>query len=467
MEKNNLPTSKKKIKKSTQEDWEVWVDLYVNKKLSPQKISDLTGFSRTTIFARLRKKGVLRPVSESNKVYSLYTPEARAFWVHQYTVEKKSLKEIVQENKASEWTIRHHLQTLGVIRIQSKNKKLKKKVKIQFKSCTLCTDTDVNLWVKLYVTEKLSARQVAKKTGVSHEIILKRLGLLGVLRTRSKSRKRYTNDDYDLWLKLYVEKKLSSYKIAKITKASPSAIQVALRKFGVLRSISEIQTIYTEKDFSLWEDLYRNKNRSTMQIAEETSASPATIKNKLRELNVLRSRSETWSFICKYSLKTHALWTTLHKEQKKSFAEIAVETSVSVKIVTRFFQNSGDLRPYSYASSWQGFYLNRAEDLDTLYFIKVEWQGKYFAKIGRSFDLKSRFPAQSTWDTPASVQVYGTWLGKHVSIFELEQKIRVVFSQYSISLSYKFKGSTECFFLNLPRDKVISFIKKEMLRNVD
>lgn len=202
-----------------------------------------------------------------------------------------------------------------------------------------------------------------------------------------------------------------------------------------------------------------------MQIAEETAASPATIQNKLRELNVLRSRSETWSFIFEYTQKQHLLWTKLHREQKKSFAEIAVETSVSVETVTHFFQNLGDQRPYSYASSWQGFYLNRAEDLDTLYFIKVEWQGKYFVKIGRSFHLKSRFPAQSTWDTPACVQVYGTWLEKHLNIFELEQKIRVMFSDYSLPPSYKFKGSTECFFLNIPRDEVISFIKKEMSRN--
>ena len=83
IKENNLPTSKKQIKKSTQKDWDVWVDLYVNKNLSPRKISDLTRFSRTTISTRLREKGVWRSVSESNKVYSLYTPEARAFWVHQ------------------------------------------------------------------------------------------------------------------------------------------------------------------------------------------------------------------------------------------------------------------------------------------------------------------------------------------------------------------------------------------------
>ena len=214
------------ITKFTQEDLEVWLDLYINKHLSCRQIADVTGFSQTMITTRLREKGVLRTRVENDVFRKKLTQDDWDIWVDLYKNQNISTGEIAKRLKISPKTIQKKLGELGFL-------------KTRVESRTLYTDTDVNLWVKLYVTEKLSARQVAEKTGASEKIIQKRLRLLGVLRTRSKSQQQYTDHDFDLWLKLYLEQKLSSYEIAKITKASPSSIQVALRKFGLLRPRSE------------------------------------------------------------------------------------------------------------------------------------------------------------------------------------------------------------------------------------
>ena len=109
-----------------------------------------------------------------------------------------------------------------------------------------------------------------------------------------------------------------------------------------------------------------------------------------------------------------------------------------------------------------GFYQSRANELDHLYLITIEdgyalKEGKNLLfKIGRTFQYpEKRFPNNL-------VQIYKIWTATHKIIWELENMVLEEFREYAQPGSTSISGRTECFSKELPFDKVILFIDKEI-----
>lgn len=98
-------------------------------------------------------------------------------------------------------------------------------------------DIDTNKLKELYLDEKLSSPQIAKKFNCSEQTVRRRLRTIGCIRNPSEatklSRPTYRNDLDDNTIKsLYINEKLSAVQVARRLGCSVNTINGRLRKLG-------------------------------------------------------------------------------------------------------------------------------------------------------------------------------------------------------------------------------------------
>lgn len=103
---------------------------------------------------------------------------------------------------------------------------------------------DISLCRHLYLDEELSSKQIAKRLDCSPDTIARRLKDIGCFRSLEErreiaNRKKRVPLDLKLVVKLYIEQKLTCLEIARRFKCSYNTIRRALYQLNYLRSNSE------------------------------------------------------------------------------------------------------------------------------------------------------------------------------------------------------------------------------------
>jgi hypothetical protein len=151
---------------------------------------------------------------------------------------------------------------------------------------------DSELIRHLYVDEKDSCKEIAKKLGVNRYTIYKRINLMGIKEKRDRLKL-----DNDLIKSLYVNKKESKAAIAQNLGVSDWTIDKRLQDSGIkIRPSSEANRIISGKifddDMPKIIELYENGN-TLDEIAVMYGVTRALISKYLRRLNKTRTPEES------------------------------------------------------------------------------------------------------------------------------------------------------------------------------
>lgn len=138
-----------------------------------------------------------------------------------------------------------------------------------------------NILKNLYLNQKLSAYQVAKKFNCDPTVIQKRLKRYGIKIRYPKKRIDVPKDKLQ---NLYWNKKLSSYKIAKLLRIGRTTIYSKLVDYGIRTRPKKIVRISKEK----LKELYFDKKLPLSKIAELYNCSNSIILDKMRKYNLNR-----------------------------------------------------------------------------------------------------------------------------------------------------------------------------------
>ena len=133
-------------------------------------------------------------------------------------------------------------------------------------------------WVKLYLEDKKTIREIAMLTDSSYASIQRHLNKQGVIRPQ----KRYNDQAKELWVKLHVEDNKSGQTISEITGDNSQAIIKHLKKAKVFRSINKP---YTKEDHLHWVELYK-QGKTLDEIAIIKSVGYATIQRLIEKVGV-------------------------------------------------------------------------------------------------------------------------------------------------------------------------------------
>lgn len=139
----------------------------------------------------------------------------------------------------------------------------------------------------LYVKKKFSARKIAKICHCDQTAILNKLRKYNILIRQPKKKISISREKIE---KLYIQKNLSTYKIAEIFNCTSSTIYRYLKLYKIkTRPLKRINIPKNElKNF------YINKKFSLSKIAVIYKCNPVTIWQKMKGFNIpLRSYSET------------------------------------------------------------------------------------------------------------------------------------------------------------------------------
>lgn len=104
---------------------------------------------------------------------------------------------------------------------------------------------------KLYWGDKLSTAEIARKFNCTHSAVVYKMQSLGIERRTKLGLRKPVYVKAQTLKKLYLQRKLSELKIAKLLGCSRGAIEKRMRLFGIkARIYSESNTRYPKKDFS-------------------------------------------------------------------------------------------------------------------------------------------------------------------------------------------------------------------------
>ena len=149
-----------------------------------------------------------------------------------------------------------------------------------------------SLLIRKYLEENKTLREIGKELGVTHERVRQ---LLKRLRIKRKNRGRLSKTDvvnFEEVLKLYEHRKLplaeigrrcgvSAYTIAKVLKNNG----VKLRRRGWI-VVRRRKFFLNDEDKEVLRKMYLERKMSTQKIARRFGVSPITVYRKLKEMGV-------------------------------------------------------------------------------------------------------------------------------------------------------------------------------------
>lgn len=173
---------------------------------------------------------------------------------------------------------------------------------------------------KLYLEEKISMMEIARKFGVNRETISKRLKVYDI---KIRKKQYFIKLPKRKLCNLYEKKKLTTVQIAKIYGCSTATINKRLREYGVkIRTNPQ----YIPISRKVLKRLYLKEKLSTIQIAKKLGCGKSTISEKMKKFGIkARSRSETSKMIkhpIKYEISKEKL-IDLYHDKKLSPYQIA------------------------------------------------------------------------------------------------------------------------------------------------
>jgi intein-encoded DNA endonuclease-like protein len=192
---------------------------------------------------------------------------------------------------------------------------------------------------ELYWQRKMSSPEIAKIYHTDPSYIRDLLRKYGVnTRTLSEARKLVFKIDIPKreLKRLYLGKKLSSFKIAKIYKCGSVTIRRRLREYGIkVRTLSEVKRINSKINISKKElkNLYVDRRMSSPEIAKIYHCSPVVIRYWLRKYGIkIRTKSEANRLLYNINIPKKDL-KKLYLEKKMSSPEIARKFKYSPGLV--------------------------------------------------------------------------------------------------------------------------------------
>lgn len=215
---------------------QLW-ELYYKRKMPMSKIAEIFNCTRNSVAIKMKKYNLKpRTTSQSVKLFIKYDkikiPRQELIKLYQKGV---SLDRLAGIYRCSIATVARRLRNFGV------SVKSSKGVRINFKKRDL---------EKLYLKQKLTTYQIAQKFSCCQATMWKKLKQFGIKRRKSHELNSNVPSKKDL-NKLYINKKLSTWKIEKTYGYSRSTLHRKLKEYGIkIRSPSESHIIYPRKDFS-------------------------------------------------------------------------------------------------------------------------------------------------------------------------------------------------------------------------
>jgi len=104
--------------------------------------------------------------------------------------------------------------------------------------------------IKLYLNKKLTTYDIAEKLGCCQATVWKRLKIYNIKRRNPHDNCYYNIPSKKLLKKLYISQKLSNWEIERKYGYSRSTVYRKLKEYGFIKSRAEAHRIYPRKDFS-------------------------------------------------------------------------------------------------------------------------------------------------------------------------------------------------------------------------
>ena len=214
---------------------------------------------------------------------------------------------------------------------------------------------------------------------------------------------------------------------------------------------------YNQDDFDLWVDLYVNKKMSIDKIVLQVKASKRTIHKKLKELGLTRTLSESQKGRVPYNKGQVGQQIAWNKGMKGSYPYPSVFKGhvSSTKGIPRSPETIKKIAYSIRIKDYNGFtmYLAKKDELDHLYFVTVRDGSGELYKVGRTFHTPAyRFGSNL-------ITIHKIVTARHEQIVAIETDVLLHFSKYSC-VGTTISGKTECFSKELPLDLVLDFIDK-------
>jgi transposase len=155
---------------------------------------------------------------------------------------------------------------------------------------------------RLYVNEKLSAPNIAKRLMVGNTTIYKILTKLKIKRSDSDSNFLRFNDEIpvinkDELINLYVVEKLNSEQISKKLKISPSTVLRNLKEFGIKIRKFNCGSKLSDEIKNKIVDLYVNKKFTAKEISKNLCCSCSRVSYFLRISNIKRRNPTDYALL--------------------------------------------------------------------------------------------------------------------------------------------------------------------------
>lgn len=176
-------------------------------------------------------------------------------------------------------------------------------------------DIDIELIIDMYVNQGMSVKKIGKIFDVSAYTIKDRLKEKNItIKPPHQASREITEIQVDIEkiFDMYVNQRISSYKIGEKLNLSRVTVCNKLKQLGIKTRVSgESNTI--ELDIVKLEDMYVNQKMSTTKIGKIMGVDPKTIRNKLEILGIPRRR------------KSEAL-ALAHTQKKKDYSRKNMST---------------------------------------------------------------------------------------------------------------------------------------------
>ena len=194
------------------------------------------------------------------------------------------------------------------------------------------TQTDINEWIKLYVEEGLSCRDIAKRCGWGKTTVNKHLETAGVLRKKSFT----TEEMVDEWVKAYAAG-VSPYELSKKYGFCDETIRMHLKERGVEMRPVGGPLLHDHANDAEWQSLYLS-GASIREIAERYDASETTVSVRLRQMGTPMRKG--WETNQQVTESVADKWVELH-EGGMSSVQIAEEFGFTSTTVLEYLRRAG------------------------------------------------------------------------------------------------------------------------------
>jgi len=195
------------------------------------------------------------------------------------------------------------------------------------------TQSDIEEWVRLYLDEGLSCREIAERCGWGKTTIGKYLDAVGVLRKKTV----VTDDLVDEWVVAHAND-VSPYELSREYGFDDETIRAHLKERGVEMNPVGGPVKYDHDNDESWQRMYLS-GLSLKEISERVGASETTVSSRLRKMGTAMRKG--WETNQRVSGAMVAKWVGQYENEGMSSVQIAEEAGVSSTTVLDYLRKAG------------------------------------------------------------------------------------------------------------------------------